>query len=420
MLLRDLLNVELLRDMERDKYVRSQTHPTLPYRILNYTEKAAYENVWNDVTLRCRGLIVNDTTGEVVARPFEKFFNYGQRGAPEWSADTLVSIADKVDGSLGILYSTPDVGNGWSIATRGSFTSEQAIQATQMLHERYPNYEPTDGMTQLFEIIYPENRIVIDYGGDSELVLLGAVDIETGRWYHPHELPNSGWWGPSARSFGVVSFADALRMPPRANAEGLVLHRVDVEIDAAANVSACGCADSTSRLKIKQEDYVALHRILTGTSARTVWQYLAVNACKDLITQPKHWGSRVGIDPKRAEQILAVGDDWLGQLTQRVPDEFYEWLRTTIRNIEFEVSRRRSHVDLFLGAAEHLAWAAAVSDARSSVTRRDMWDALAGQNDETRGLAMARFDGKDITTQLWRLAYPGVEIPFKKISEDTA
>jgi RNA ligase len=420
MLLRNLLDSSLLHSMVENRYVRYQTHPTLPYQIFNYTEKAAYENVWNDVTLKCRGLIVNFVTDEVVARPFEKFFNYGQRGAPEWSMDTLVSVADKVDGSLGILYSTPGVENGWSIATRGSFTSEQAIQATRMLHERYPNYVPTDNTTQLFEIIYPENRIVLDYGGDSELVLLGAVDNETGRWYAPHEWPNSGWWGPSAKSFGVVSLADALRMPPRENAEGLVLHRVQIETDAALNVRACGGVDSSARLKIKQDDYVALHRILTGTSARTVWQYMAVNACKDLITQPKHWGSRVGIDPKRAEQILAVGDDWPDELTRKVPDEFYSWLREKITEITLNVEWRRTCVSETLADAKLRVRTLLTEGANARDIRRLLWDALAGQDHEMRGLVMARFDDKDITTQLWKLAFPGVEIPFKKISEDTA
>ncbi|GIH79629.1 hypothetical protein [Planobispora longispora] len=49
--------------------VREQAHPELPLRILNYTEKAQAERAWNEVTLACRGLIVDDD-GRVVARPF--------------------------------------------------------------------------------------------------------------------------------------------------------------------------------------------------------------------------------------------------------------------------------------------------------------------------------------------------------------
>jgi RNA ligase len=399
----DMFDIELLDRMRNEGYVRAQTHPTLPYMILNYTEKAAYANVWNDATLRCRGLIVNFVTNEVVARPFDKFFNYSQAGAPSWPLDTLVTVADKLDGSLGILYpageGSCEGGCGsstrWAIATRGSFTSEQAVEGTRMLHEMYPEYEPPAGFTQLFEIIYPENRIVLDYEGERDLVLLGAVHNETGAWTYPHEWPNHDWTGPSATYVGVMTFSDALAVPPRDNAEGLVLYS----------------ADTGERLKIKQDDYVALHRVLTGTSARTVWQYMAVNACKDLIKTPKHWGSRLGIDPKRAEQILAVGDDWLGALTQQVPDEFYAWLGDKIRDITLLVDWRRSQVESLYYQLQRNVFGA---------SRAEAWVTLGDRHPEHRGLAFARLDGQDITTQLWRLAYPGVDVPFKKITEDTA
>lgn len=35
----------------------------------NYTAKAQYDKLWNEVTLQCRGLIL-DGDGNVVARPF--------------------------------------------------------------------------------------------------------------------------------------------------------------------------------------------------------------------------------------------------------------------------------------------------------------------------------------------------------------
>ena len=55
-----------------DGYVRRQEHPEYPLAILNYTEKAAYEGVWDTVTLTCRGLIYNTDTLEIAARPFAR------------------------------------------------------------------------------------------------------------------------------------------------------------------------------------------------------------------------------------------------------------------------------------------------------------------------------------------------------------
>jgi RNA ligase len=248
-----LCDPKLLADMVSGGYIRTQTHPTLPLLIHNYTEKTQYENVWNAATLACRGLVVS-RDGWVLARPFAKFFNHGQPGAPELDLGGPVAVTDKADGSLGVLFPTPD---GWAVATRGSFDSEQARHATKVFRSRYSgSFEPPAGLTALFEIIYPDNRIVLDYGDLDDLVLLGAVEIATGRSFGPSAVP--GWPGPVVESFAYATLADALAAPPRDNREGLVVH----------------FTASDARIKIKYAEYVRLHRIVTGLNARVVWEAL--------------------------------------------------------------------------------------------------------------------------------------------------
>src|SRR5437667_215953 len=104
----DLLDSGELRKAIADGHVQTQTHPRLPLVIYNYTKKAQYENVWTEVTCTCRGLIVDTTTGQVIARPFRKFFNYGQPGAPALGLHDPAVTTDKADGSLGILYPDGD------------------------------------------------------------------------------------------------------------------------------------------------------------------------------------------------------------------------------------------------------------------------------------------------------------------------
>ena len=58
-------------------WVQVQHHQEFPLDIYNYTRAAVHENKWDAVTSKCRGIIVNRDTGEIVARPFEKFHNYG-------------------------------------------------------------------------------------------------------------------------------------------------------------------------------------------------------------------------------------------------------------------------------------------------------------------------------------------------------
>ena len=58
--------------------VQKQVHPTLPLTIWNYTPKVQYENLWDEITLMTRGLVVDDL-GNIVARPFAKFFNWEEK-----------------------------------------------------------------------------------------------------------------------------------------------------------------------------------------------------------------------------------------------------------------------------------------------------------------------------------------------------
>src|SRR5258708_5514757 len=54
-------------------------HKEFPLSLYTYGRKAVHEDVWNQVTTRCRGVIINRDTGEIIARPFEKFHNMGSR-----------------------------------------------------------------------------------------------------------------------------------------------------------------------------------------------------------------------------------------------------------------------------------------------------------------------------------------------------
>jgi hypothetical protein len=125
----------------------------------------------------------------IVARPFAKFFNYGTPQAVI-PAEPFV-VTEKIDGSLGILYYLDGEPH---IATRGSFTSEQAARARRCCASY--EIEWTPGTTPLFEIVYPENRIVVDYGDRRELVLLAAIDHATGR-DAPLPLLSGRWSAPT-------------------------------------------------------------------------------------------------------------------------------------------------------------------------------------------------------------------------------
>lgn len=350
--LTDLFDPTLLAAMLDEGYVRTQTHPALPLRIFNYSEKAAYEGVWNQVTLTCRGLIVDDVTGKILARPFRKFFNYGQTGMPDLDLDAEVVVTDKMDGSLGILYSVP---GGYAVATRGSFASEQAVHATQVWQECYAGrIDPPAGYTMLFEIVYPTNRIVVDYGDLDDLVLLGAVEISTGRSYSAAGYRPGGWDGPVAATFDHGTFAEALAAEPRPNSEGLVVHFLDAD----------------ERIKLKQADYVALHRIVTGLTARVVWEHM-------------------------------VAGKPLAELIEPLPDEFHPWVRDIAGGLETAVQKEVWRLEEEFARVRD----AMPDNWRADRAGRATFAAIAAKHPDN--WAMFRLlDGKDIRSELLKRAKP--------------
>lgn len=351
--LRDIFDVDALSRSIGEGWVTHRTHPTATLAILNYTDKATYTNHWDDITLNCRGLIYDENTLEVVARGMPKFFNYGQPGAPEFSIEDEVYLADKMDGSLAIFYRHPS--GQWRIATRGRFVSEQALHANTLLDSKdederqvlygWLDLHANEGNTVVGEIIYPENRIVVDYGDLDTILTLGTVDNVTGRFT---PVPNTP----------VSTFGEVMALPPRENAEGWVLTRVD---DGAM-------------AKVKYPEYLALHRIVTGLSARTLWQYHVE-----------------GVD---VDQYIAS-----------LPDEFQEWAKGVMDNLEFEVDSLYDHLcfeyDRLLTDVERIYGTEFErGDFAREVTIRYGGDSLK------RSAMFLLFDSKDILPVLWKHVKP--------------
>lgn len=74
---------------------------------LNFTRDAFQDGVWNDETIKARGLFINKVTGEIVARSYNKFFQYDETpDTKEYVDNHLVYplyISKKFNGFLGIL-----------------------------------------------------------------------------------------------------------------------------------------------------------------------------------------------------------------------------------------------------------------------------------------------------------------------------
>ncbi len=174
------MNLNDIIEHYKNGNVSIQKHPFFDLYILNYTKKTSEKAIWDEITLESRGLIFNKK-GDIISRPFRKFFEYEQiTNKKIIPNEAPKNIYEKLDGSLGIMY-------WWNdrpyIATRGSFTSYQAIKATEILYQKYKNTLNllNQEHTYLFEIIIPECRIVIDYKNIQDLYLIGVIDNKTQR-----------------------------------------------------------------------------------------------------------------------------------------------------------------------------------------------------------------------------------------------
>jgi RNA ligase len=138
--------LEKLNKYHEEGLVYKQVHPTLPLTIWNYSEKVQYEGLWDEITLQTRGLVTDDE-GNIVARPFKKFFNLEEG---KHTPTEEFEVYEKMDGSLLIVFWYE---GKWIVATRGSFTSDQAIKGVELL-KKYNTDIMFRHLTYCFEIIY--------------------------------------------------------------------------------------------------------------------------------------------------------------------------------------------------------------------------------------------------------------------------
>jgi RNA ligase len=263
-----------------------QVHPTLPLTIWNYSEKVQYDNLWDDITTQTRGLVTDDK-GNIVARPFKKFFNDSEkRHTPTPDFD----VYEKMDGSLGILFHYE---GEWVMATRGSFTSDQSVKGFEML-QKYDYQKLHKDYTYLFEIIYNDNRIVVKYPYE-DLVLLGMIDTKTGYEVDLYGegndvrlnnlITNLGF--KVVRKYDGINDYSILKGMIKDDEEGFVVR-----------------FSNGDRMKVKGEEYMKLHKLITSVSTTAIWE------------------------------MLSEGRDVL-ELLKEVPDEFYNKVKSYVRDLKY-------------------------------------------------------------------------------------
>jgi len=400
-------DLNILNDYIEKGLLIKQVHPTLPLSIYNYSRSCQYGGQWDEITLNCRGLVL-DGEGNVIAKPFPKFFNYEEHTADE-IPNELFDVYEKMDGSLGICFyyereltyteryklwfngnyetgmeyceeivpnfddpyyhPTPTKRGEWHMATRGSFTSEQAVKGKALLGKY--NFEKlhTD-YTYLFEIIYKENRIVCDYDFE-DIILLGIINTKTGSEVNLYSDVEDVRIQNIVKNIGF-------NIVMRYNTFGEGFDVLKREISNSKEGYVIRFRNGM-RMKIKGDEYVRLHRILTNFSTTDIWELLMTKGNMD-------------------------------EFLERVPDEFDKWVKSTISELKyafFQISERAGKLHDGFRYGKY-------GDVDPEPTKKEFAEFVMKQPDILRPVMFAMWDKKPYDDIIWKLIRPKWSKPFKK------
>jgi hypothetical protein len=318
--------------LERDFAIRasqSDAHPSL--YLFKYNQIAS--PMQEQIVQESRGIVLDAADDwRCVARGYDKFFNYGEPNAPEidWST---ARIQEKVDGSLCLLYRYQNL---WKVATTGSPDASGPVDANtftfaELFWKTLRSYGlPEDfvvgapGLTLLFELTTPHNRIVVQHA-TARLTLLGARETETGLWQEADRVNQIAGWlhVPPVREFPLRNIAEIQESFATLNPleqEGYVV------VDGALR-----------RIKVKHPQYVAIHQMRYAFSRK---------ACLDVI-RAGETPEVVAYFPELNTTFAEIAADY--QALCREADQAYAAHQhlTTQKEFAMAVARHRCSAALF-------------------------------------------------------------------------
>jgi RNA ligase len=296
----------LMAGLERARglgFVHRRLSAEAGLQLFIYTPRCVYEDGWDEFAVMARGLIVDADAGRVVATPFPKFFNVGERRGDV--PDLPFEAFEKLDGSLIIVFHHA---GRWRAATKGAFESEQAVWAQARL-DAADLSALAPGGTYLFEAVYPENRIVIHYP-EPALVMLAAYD-DGGRELTYEEVIGVcaalGW--RAARRYEFASIAD------------MVSHAASLPRDDEGFVIRFS---NGLRLKLKGAEYRRIHALISRCTPLAMWE------------------------------AMAAGDD-LGAIRRDLPEEFWTDFDDIVRLLSGSLSALEAKVATVAQSVAHLS-----------------------------------------------------------------
>jgi RNA ligase len=196
-----------------------------------------------------------------------------------------------------------------------------------------------------------QNRIVVDYGDYEGLVLLGTFD-KNGKEYDVEMW--SQWGFDVVKKYDGINDYKQLKGRIENNQEGFVVKFTNGE-----------------RIKIKGEEYLRLHKIMTNLSTTAVWE------------------------------VLSNGDN-IENLLKDVPDEFYKKIMTYERDLKygfFQISERAGKLHDGFRYEKY-------GDIDSEPTKKEFADFVLKQDKVLQPVMFTMWDKKPYDHIIWKLLKP--------------
>jgi RNA ligase len=271
-----------------------------------------------------RGIKFDNITGEILARPFHKFHNYGER-EETLAANVDLSVGydrlEKLDGSM-----------VHPLFLNGNFrwSTKMGITNTSMQTETWLARDPQQGLSQfikecwnerdtpIFEWCSRQNRIVVDHPVD-RLVLTAVRNNYSGEYYRYEDLEAYG----SYFDIEVVAIDTTSIKDMKSYSESIY----EIKSDTITEGEVLRFHDG-HMLKLKTQDYVNLHRTKDKIQKeRNLVAVLLASQLDDL-------------KPFMLKEDLAKAEAYENQLSQNVADICASITREANQIVSSEMSRK--------------------------------------------------------------------------------
>ena len=257
------------------------------YTVINYV--VAFEETFSydshdgsdsylntNIRRECRGLIFDNETGNLISRPYHKFFNAGERDETQLNKINLYEphvVLEKLDGSM--IRPIP-IKEGFRLGTKAGVT-DVAMNAEVFIASK-PHYRTfilncfQRNVTPIFEWCSRKNRIVVDYPEDQ--LILTAMRYTNNGVYVTYDV--------------MSHYATAWNIPVVKAVDGLAVQNINLFVNQVREWDdGEGIVlrfDNGRMIKVKADDYVLRHKSKDSINReKNVIQVLLDDAVDDLI-----------------------------------------------------------------------------------------------------------------------------------------